>query len=79
MISIGLIDKVRNCGRKLPVNDLFFSGDLISKQSRENNFRIYNIQIRFVFNFCSQFHLIFSQQSRSPDDGCAPVHAGDNM
>ena len=71
VISLGLIDKVRNCGRKLPVNDLLFSGDLISKQSRENNFRIYNIQIRFVSNFLQSISLfsflVSSQEAQMMD------------
>ena len=44
-IHVEIIDKNRNCRRKLPLNSMLFTGDKISKATSENSFRIYMVEI----------------------------------
>ena len=47
-IFIDIIDRSRNCERKLAINNMLFSGDRISKGTKEDNFKIYDLEIRYV-------------------------------
>ena len=47
-IFIDIIDRSRNCERKLAINNMLVSGDRISKGTKEDNFKIYDLEIRYV-------------------------------